>query len=263
MPEFSAEWLALREPVDHASINAEVRRAFCSAMPARAQLLLVDIGCGTGSNMRGLSPWLGSGQRWTLVDHDAGLLTLAAESATRLGIAHEIRQADLGTADLATLFAGTHAVTSAALFDLASDDAVERIADAVVDAGAVFYTVLTYDGIACWLPESAHAAGLRIGFNRHQRREKGLGPALGPHATPALKRAFELRGYRVITGPSPWVVTGTHSELRSELDRGWVAAAIEAGGVSPPDGAAWLSGRREDPDAVAIVGHQDLLALPR
>ena len=262
MSGFSADWLALREPVDHGSINAEVRRRFCDAMPRGERLRLVDIGCGTGSNMRGLSHWLGSAQHWTLFDYDAGLLTHASESATSLGLAHDIRHANLASADLAPLFKGAHAITSAAFFDLASQPAVDRIAEAAANARAVFYTVLTYDGIASWLPETTAANGLRTGFNRHQSGDKGLGPALGPRATDALSTAFQSHGYRVITGPSPWVITGAHSRLRNELDRGWASAAVQAGGLSQKDAEAWLNARLSDPSAITVVGHQDLLALP-
>jgi hypothetical protein len=262
MSGFSPDWLALREPVDHASINAELRRAFLAAIRREGALRLVDIGCGTGSNMRGLAPWLDGGQTWTLLDYDARLLNHAAASATERGIAHETRHADLSSADLVPLFAGADAITSAAFFDLASQAAIDRIAEATVAAGAVFYTVLTYDGIAAWLPETDFAGGLRTGFNRHQTSDKGLGPALGPAATDALTVAFERRGYRVATGPSPWVITARHAVLRKALDEGWATAAVEAGGLAEADADGWLATRRDNPDAATIVGHQDLLALP-
>lgn len=262
MSGFSAEWLALREPVDHAAINAVVRQAFCGLFPSGADAQFIDIGCGTGSNMRGLSPWIDANQHWTLLDYDPVLLSHAAASAHDLGLAHKSLEVDLAAADLVPLLSGATAITSAAFFDLASQAAIERIAEATVAAGAVFYTVLTYDSIAAWLPETSLAAGLRTGFNQHQQQDKGLGPALGPNATDALRHAFEKRGYRVMTGPSPWVVDAGNAQMRDDLDQGWANAAVEAGGLSAADASAWLETRRGSMDAVTIVGHQDLLASP-
>jgi len=47
-----------------------------------------------------------------------------------------------------------------------------------------------------------------------------------------LSAAFEARGYRVVTSPSPWVITRAHARLRNALDAGWVAAAMAAHGVA-------------------------------
>ncbi|MGL4239783.1 MAG: SAM-dependent methyltransferase, partial [Beijerinckiaceae bacterium] len=71
---FSAEWLALREPCDHASVTPEVRAALSARFSGQATIRVVDLGCGAGSNLRGTFAALGREQRWTLVDYDRGLL---------------------------------------------------------------------------------------------------------------------------------------------------------------------------------------------
>ena len=77
---FSAEWLALREPVDHRSVDAGLREAVAARFPGSMRLL--DLGCGSGSNLRGLAPSLGADQCWTLVDWDAALLAHASAALT-------------------------------------------------------------------------------------------------------------------------------------------------------------------------------------
>jgi SAM-dependent methyltransferase len=76
MSDFSDTWLALREPAD--------RRARADALlqgPAPGSdgtLEVLDLGCGTGANLRHLFPRLAalgySEQHWTCVDHDPRLL---------------------------------------------------------------------------------------------------------------------------------------------------------------------------------------------
>ncbi|MEL6299794.1 MAG: class I SAM-dependent methyltransferase [Pseudomonadota bacterium] len=259
---FSADWLALREPVDHASINAEVRRQLLRAISSRDRLRIVDLGSGTGSNYRGLAPWLpATEQHWLLCDIEPDLLAVA-ESTERLPrTAIETLQADFNGQDLDRLTSGADVITAAAFFDVASQDVVERIAVATAAAGAAFYTVLTYDGLAAWFPEHPLNSEMRSAFNAHQETDKGMGTALGPRATQALADAFAARGYTVHRGPSPWVIRPEHQALQRALDTGWAQAAVESSYVTRADADAWIEARHV-PDAVSVVGHEDLLALP-
>ena len=50
--------------------------------------------------------------------------------------------------------------------------------------------------------------------------------------------------------------------LRNAVDEGWAGAVVETSGVSRADADAWLTARRGSTEAVTIVGHEDLLALP-
>ena len=84
MSGFSAEWLALREPADHASRNRSVAGGLAGYFGNRDSVVVVDLGCGTGSNLRATSQLLPDRQSWTLVDYDLDLLAAArlAESLT-------------------------------------------------------------------------------------------------------------------------------------------------------------------------------------
>jgi SAM-dependent methyltransferase len=277
---FSAEWLALREPCDHASVNPEVRAALAARFAGRDSVRVVDLGCGAGSNLRGTFDALGPRQHWTLVDHDPNLLAAArarlsqwADSAVegedslslRKGgksVDVAFRQADLATGAFAPVIAGADLVTAAALFDLVSVPAIELLAEAVTAAGQTFLTVLTYDGHTRWTPDHAADDAIRAAFNAHQKTDKGFGPAAGPGGTSALSKAFYRRGYRVLRGTSPWIVGSTFGPLRDELDKGFAAAAVESGQVDRATANGWLGRRLGREDAVSVIGHEDLLALP-
>jgi SAM-dependent methyltransferase len=265
MAEFSPEWLALREPADHGAVSLPVRHALIQALSRYNSISIVDLGCGTGSNLRGLAPMIPCEQHWTLIDGDTELLAAAQSGLVGFHDPHVVsvtwRNADLSSGGYASLIAGMSLVTGAALFDLFSAAAIDSLAAAVAANQQLFAAVLTYDGIAAWLPASAVDEPMRQAFNRHQLRDKGFGPAAGPRASNVLAQAFVSRGYRIIRGKSPWILDASHAALRAALDQGWARAVRETGLVPEGDIAKWLA-QRERPDSVTIIGHEDLLALP-
>lgn len=268
MSGFSADWLTLREPMDHASINHQVRQA-CVAWCRRHEMIkIVDLGCGTGSNFRSLSPDLSQPQSWTLVDHDAGLLELAELRSAQIiqvssGASVRVKLGDFASGDIAGLIEDCDLVTASALFDLVSEPVIEAMVQQIAAAGAAFYTTLTYDGIASWQPEHSSDRSMREAFNSHQRTDKGFGPAAGADATDALATAFDTAGYRVVRGKSAWILGAGYQVLRRETDRGWAAAVSEIGAVASDEVDAWLAHRQDSLDGVSIVGHEDLFAAPK
>jgi SAM-dependent methyltransferase len=276
---FSAEWLALREPADHAAVNPEVRAALTARFAGRDSIRIVDLGCGAGSNLRGTWSALPAKQYWSLVDYDPKLLAAArqrladwAETAvsegddlhiTKAGKALTVsfREADLSTGDFAGVTAGADLVTAAALFDLVSIQGIEKLAETITQQGAIFYTVLTYDGYTRWSPPHASDAAMRDAFNTHQKTDKGFGAAAGPGGTSALAKAFYARSYRVLRGTSPWIVDQRYDGLRGELDSGFANAVRETGTVTEADIKAWLAHRLAAQDRISVIGHEDLLAV--
>jgi SAM-dependent methyltransferase len=279
---FSAEWLALREPVDHASLNPEVKAALAYRFSRYADIDVVDLGAGAGSNLRALYRLLPAEQNWTLVDADAVLLAAArerlrtwAESAEPAGRKGEMlrltkdgrtltvafKQADLATGFVDPIVKGVDLVTAAALFDLVSEPVIARMASTITGNGQVFLATLSYDGAMSWSPPHAADGEVRAAFNRHQAGDKGFGPAAGPESAALLHRAFYGRGYRVLRGTSPWVVTDAAGGLRAALDAGCAAAVGETGLVDRHVLEGWLDLRRA-PGGSTVVGHEDLLAMP-
>ncbi|HET6925434.1 MAG TPA: class I SAM-dependent methyltransferase [Hyphomicrobiaceae bacterium] len=276
MTGFSAQWLNLREPADQRSRNRELERALAKHFDGWRPLTIVDLGCGTGANLRAVAPLLGPEQHWTLVDHDQALLDVAAhrlrswadgadwkdgqlalfKGAKRINVA--FRRADLAGDLDAALGPNANLVTASALFDLASAVFIAGLAHAVASRQSAFYTVLSYDGDQRWTPEHAADATLLEAFHTHQRRDKGLGPAAGPDAPDALSEAFSATGYSVSEGDSAWRLGSSDATLIAELARGFAAAVAETGLVNASTVAAWSALSRSG----AIVGHTDTLALP-
>ncbi len=276
MSGFSPEWLALREPVDHRSRDAALAGLLAGRMQPRPEPQIVDLGCGTGSNLRATAPLLGPKQRWTLVDYDARLLDAARERLAewadkaelredglllRKGpreIAVRFRQADLVKDLDGALGEAPALVTASALFDLCSVDFIQRFAAAVAKRQALFFTVLTYDGVQKWEPEQPADEAMRAAFIAHQKTDKGFGVSAGPDAPAALKAAFEANGYSVREADTPWKLGADDAQLVADLANGFASAVAETSKIDSATISTWRGVTR----TAAIVGHTDTLAIP-
>jgi hypothetical protein len=253
---FDAAWLDLRAPADRAARNPALLEMAARHLAGAPDPLALDLGCGSGSTVRALAGHAPPGTRWRLLDHDPVLLRLAA---ARCGAGVETVVADIGDLDR-LLLDGVRLVTASALVDLASRAWIEGLAARLGADGIGLYAALSYDGTLAWDPPLPGDAAVRAAFNLHQRSDKGLGPALGPDAAPALAAALAWQGLAVRTAPSPWRLGPESAALQRELVAGVVRAAAEAGLA---EAAAWGQARlAASGSATCIVGHLDLLALP-
>ncbi|MGY6553108.1 MAG: methyltransferase domain-containing protein [Wenzhouxiangella sp.] len=278
---FAADWLSLREPADHAARSEALFARLTPFLTERAAqggaVRILDLGAGSGSNLRWLAPRLEYAQDWTLVDRDAGLLARAEASSLQAPTARPLRvqtlKADLADSALPWI-AAADLVTAAAFFDLVSAEWIERLSASCARVGAACLFVLSVDGRRGLMDANGSAIKdeddlfLQALFNAHQRREKGLGAALGPDAGPALARRLAAHGLEVETQASDWRLPAGQDltkALGRELIKGWRAAALE----QAPDAAsridAWHQRRQAELAAGRLglhVGHLDVLALP-
>jgi hypothetical protein len=211
-------------------------------------------------------------QDWTLVDHDQHLL----DAATGLDAVNRVSRVGADLSDLSCLdIAGADVVTGSALLDLVSEDWLRLLVDECCRGSCRVLFALTYDGSIDWRAPAGRDAHegddelVRGLANRHQRNDKGFGPALGPTSGAVAQTLFEQAGYRTWLVPSPWVLTSADARLARTLVEGWKAAASSSGlGAEDVDLdriRAWASRRF---DAIALgdfelrVGHVDLLAMP-
>jgi hypothetical protein len=285
MSGFSSEWLRLREPIDAAARDASVAASLRRV--TGAPLSIVDLGAGTGANLRYLAPLLGGAQQWLLVDHDQTLLAALPRAlqswaqanaavftsggdewtiaADRFDCRVRVRQVDLAAQLHAVPIAPGALVTSSALLDLVSEVWLRALAARCSIAKAQALFALTYDGRMQAAPADPDDALVRELCNAHQRTDKGFGPALGPAAAAAAAQAFAHHGYDVATCASDWEVPARERALQTALLGGWLDAALA---IAPQHAArlqAWLRRRLEHIEhgrSTIRVGHVDLVARP-
>ena len=279
---FSADWLALREGADHRSRSGDLLARVAQVLADKDITRVIDLGSGTGSNLRATAPSLGDTQEWTLVDYDPALLEEAARALTgwadeakaigdqlvlikgikTIGVTFRI--ADLNTELEQVLGSKADLVTASALFDLISEPWMRRFVRAMKSGGAHFYTVLTYNGEDAFTPNHPMDGAMVEAFKTHQKRDKGFGPAEGPNAAATLARILREEGYGVEIADTPWVLEPADSRLTSELLKGVHGAVSETGLVSSKDRDHWLATRLEQAstrNASMKTGHTDILAI--
>jgi len=265
MGGFSADWLALREPSDARARSVMLTSAIADRL-AGARVL--DLAAGTGANVRYLEGFLRGGRgrpHWLLVDNDPALLAKAAVLlGSREGV--ETRAVDLSAAldpPSANLFAGQDLVTASALLDLVSERWLNALAGRCADARSAVLFALTYNGAISCSPGEPEDALVRDLVNRHQRIDKGFGPALGPDAAAFAAQAFAARGYHVRQERSDWLLADDVPVLQQELIEGWADAAVEIAPEETPRVTGWKSRRLAHVGAGRsriVVGHDDLAA---
>ena len=156
-------------------------------------------------------------------------------------------------------------VTMAALADLVTAAWVDALVAQVARRRVPLLSMLAVDGRREWRPAAPEDALIRDAFNRHQRGDKGFGPALGADAPAYLAARLTAAGYAVSTAPSDWQIGATARDMLAAT----VAGEARAAGEAQPDAAAaitaWHARRKAEMSAGTLsllVGHRDVLGVP-
>jgi hypothetical protein len=281
MTGFSAQWLALREPADHRARDVSLRDKVAHDLAHLARVRpgpinLVDLGCGSGSNLRALAPHLPATQHWTLVDYDPALLSAAKAALMQWAdkivseqetlvvlkngkhISIDFLCEDLSNNLEAVLSRPMDLLTAAAFFDLVAESWLERFCGLL---NAPLYTVLTYNGQEVWSPPQPTDAAMLNAFHAHQQTDKGFGAAAGPTAAGVMEKLLKARGFAVSSAQSPWKLNASDRNLIEQLAIGSAGAVLETKRVSAEEVSAWKQSRSLA--QTCEIGHTDLYARPR
>jgi SAM-dependent methyltransferase len=265
MESFSADWLALREPADHAARTHALTADVAARLSRQARTRAIDLAGGTGSNIRYLLPRVPHITHWTLADYDPALLAVGARTlepvARARGVTIETRRLDLADLDALPLD-GCALVTASALLDLVSERWLRTFARRCRDARVQVLCALSYDGRIACEPRDPGDERIRALVNAHQRTDKGFGPALGPDAVGAAEDAFA--GWETQVSSSDWQLDAGTAELQRQLVAGWAGAArvMAPADVLVIDGwAARRLGQIEAGRSRIVVGHRDFAAF--
>lgn len=288
MSNFSTQWLALREPLDAEARDAGLVASLVDSLAAMSTrkfpLEVIDLGAGTGANLRYAAPRLGGIQNWVLVDRDPLLLAavehcmgtwaddsdaLISGSGASLALRDERFDCRLQCVpmDLATQvdrlpLPAAGLLTASALLDLVSEQWLRTLIHNAADAQLVVWFALSYDGRMSCHPMEPEDEEVRQLVNRHQLRDKGFGIALGPAAARTATRILTEHGYRVQSAPSEWRAGPQRLELQLALVEGWFQAACDMAPNRISGLRDWKRRRCahiEQGRSLLLVGHMDLV----
>jgi hypothetical protein len=264
----SAQWLALREPADAAARSVELVERLGGHLPATGDLVIHDLGGGSGAMGRWLAPRLSGRQHWVVHDRDADLLELAvahppATAADGAAVTLEARPSDItrlapGELDDASL------VVASALLDMLTADELAAMLGACTAGGCPVLLALTVVARVALTPADPLDGRMAAAFNAHQRRTTAAGRLLGPDAVDAAVDELRRTGAEVLVRPTPWRLDAAHAELMAAWFVGWVAAACEQEPALAGSADAYRDRRLAQAAAGQLrvtVEHADLLAL--
>jgi len=255
MSGFAADWLALRQPADARGLDRGLLARLRALLGPAERLTVLDLGAGSGGNMALLAPHLPGTQTWRLVDADADLLARAEPPP---GAHAEAVVADLAAGIDGLLAPRPDLVTAKALLDLAGRAWLAALTEALARHNLPLLATLSYDGRERWHPAHPADAAVLGAFHADQRRDKGLGPALGPAAHGEMARMLRDAGFEVTESESDWHLAQPHdAQLIAALAEGSAAATRDILGT---DADVWLDARKGAQSV--LIGHRDLLALP-
>lgn len=286
MSRFAIDWLALREPLDARSRSGPLAEQLAADAP-RGTRYIIDLATGSGANLRYLAPRLSGLQDWLLIDNDEALLEAVERQLRHWAIQRGLTLQEHGDslilrgqglhcrAHRRLLDLATHAqqlgldecwlVTASALLDLVAQRCLDDLVTRCRRAGAGMLFALTYDGLMQFSPRLPEDSRINVLVNRHQSRDKGFGPALGPRAAWIAPAMARRHGYDVTETDSPWRLDPAQTALQVALLEGCVQAAVE---VAPSEVHWILRWRQQRRQYIAAgishvsVGHRDLLAWP-
>jgi len=286
--EFESSWLDTREDADVRARNVSITKSLRAFLDDVKRINVVDLGAGTGALFRYLAPRINGRQTWRLVDRSDKLLR---QSETHLAAWADARQLTVGASKdpwCATNakeeycvfheqknFGGglldfsfdskIHLITASALLDLVSLNWVEELITLCLRTRASFYGSLTYDGKIDWVPSHPGDKKLLQLLNKDQRRDKGLGLALGPDAVAAVRQALALQGFVVAIGSSPWILGPVDEDLQLVLLSQWSKILEQNKDFPSRELRLWKDFHLEaiaEGKSYLRVGHQDIWATP-
>ena len=287
MSGFSANWLAQREPLDTAARDAGLAHGFAAAI-ADTPRRIIDLGAGTGANLRILAPLIGGDQAWLLIDNDPALLIAQRREIAQWAAHHGWGFSEDGTgaaeitvgparwqvrSQLLDLHASLEqlalqdcdGLTTTAFLDLVSVDWIDRLCQMLSRSPRPLLATLSVDGLRRWQPEIKDDLRLRQAFEHHQMGDKGFGAALGIAAVDEMAMRLERLGFTVGTARSDWQITCEHPALLGQMIDEALAVACDLEPDAASAYAEWAAHRHAQVAVGTLaltIGHRDLLALP-
>jgi hypothetical protein len=154
------------------------------------------------------------------------------------------------------------AVVCSALLDLTSKAWMARL---FADLHVPFYAGMTVNGHDVWTPRHSADRVVRTAFRRDQRRDKGLGPALGNHASETARRLLADLGFQTRMATSDWRIPSSARAVTRRFAQMTGLSARQSMPAQTRKIREWTSARLKQAVKARLsirIGHYDILGFP-
>lgn len=236
--DFTAEWLDTRYSFDSKARNQQVEAAFKNYFFGRKEIQLMDVGAGTGNNLRYWFRQLESPQKWTNVELNPELLALGFQQAAQLlttegygvkqfenhisgmkrknGRFHEVRLLALQESFLDFAFeilpVKPDVVLANAVFDLLSPEMFVAFAEKLIEHRIPLLSTINIAGLE-WSTATFQDKYYSRCYLHHMNRPQAFGMALGAHVTDFAIDFCKKHQVNVEWGRSDWQIAETDTAM--------------------------------------------------
>lgn len=222
---FDIDWLNERYPFDVEARDKTLEKKVLDYLSKSTDLVLVDVGAGTGSNCLYFLKQLPQNQTWYLVEQNTELKratirrlkdyasyhkydferkkdTIQIRTNKRKITVNIINDSLLNLASLVNL-KKVDLVMANAVFDLFSSDQLSKLVTMLTQNRLAFYHTLGYEGMY-FEPTDPFDDVFINRYHEHMERSQDFGKALGKKANEFLMQLFDNQSAKVEKAESVW-----------------------------------------------------------
>lgn len=268
------EWLNLRYDADCQSRNQRVQEQVLGQLKEDT-IRILDIGAGTGSNIRYLLTKLTNPkQQWILLDQEEDLLQnvkhhlailadLQHQSDAKFAFHYEGREisveflvGDLFSSKVEAYMKSSDLIVANAFFDLLSKSQLSSFMSMLKANEQLLLATINYTGTTFSVHHSKQDDIWIERYHQHMKRPSLSGSSTGPDCINEMTRIIQDHGLRYVAGPSDWVL-----DLKEPLIQGifdFMEAAFLDMGMPIEEFNNWRTSKRE---GELVIHHSDLAIL--
>lgn len=283
---FDPNWLQERYPFDADARNKEREWEAIHQFAYLDHVHLVDLGTGTGSNVRYYLEQFPQNQTWHCVEEDGALKEMFWQNIKQLAktegyelewngealkmskSGHWVNihfvEGNLMELDSLVDLLRTDFILANAVFDLFSEAQFSELIHIISHHSLSLFFSLNYEGMKFFPSEEADVFYIDQ-YNAHMKRPQPFGHGMGPDASQLMEKAFRTALAEVKLGESIWEIGEKDEKMLTYL-LGFFEDALADWWKTTEEKAAFIAwiGRKktmiQEQQLAANVYHQDVLA---
>ena len=260
MHEFNNNWLIQREKIDSLSRSKIAISKINNFIKNKDKISIIDLGCGTGSNYRYLSPKIKKKQSWDMLDISLKSINYFKEDISKskkvdnvkfikTNVIKNIKKIDFNNYDI---------VTGSAFLDIMPNSWFRDFYNLNINSKIIYFSI-NYDGFFKFFPKHKDDGLVLKLFNSDQKSDKGIGlKAVGPNCSKIINSMF-TKTHKTFILKSDWKV-----ENNKDFQLTFIKFCEDVVSKSNKNYKEWIHFRKDNilkNKSKIILRNKDFLAL--